>query len=148
MGERWLEPSEWDAAVCAELRPALTLLEQRYGARIEKVHLDMKASMTDVYLAGQPPAGVIAWLESTLPPNEHLRFWPKGAVSGATPRPRRSERRRSRDGGCGDDGGASSTQSLTPQPPIPFTTMHFFSRSCFLSPFVASPSGRKKGPGG
>ncbi len=81
MGSRWLEPSEYEAAVCAELRPALTLLEQRYGTRITKVHLDMKASITDVYLAGAPPEGVIAWLERTLPANEHRRFWPKGAVS-------------------------------------------------------------------
>lgn len=81
MGARWLEPSEWAGALCDDLRPALALLEARFGSRIAKVHLDMKASMTDVYLEGEMPVGAIALVESALPANEHLRFWPKGAIS-------------------------------------------------------------------
>lgn len=81
MGERWLDPSEWSGALCAELHPVLAFLEARFGARIAKVHLDMKSSIVDVYLEGEMPSGAIAVLETEFGGNEHLRFWPGGSVS-------------------------------------------------------------------
>jgi len=59
----------------------LAFLAARFGARIAKVHLDMKASITEIYLEGAMPDGVIPMLEAEFAADERLRFWPKGAVS-------------------------------------------------------------------
>jgi len=81
MGARWLDQSEWDHAICDDLRPVLKFLEERYGLRIAKVHLDMKAIITDIYLDGETPLAAMDLIQSEFSANANLRFWPNGAVS-------------------------------------------------------------------
>lgn len=81
MGERWLDQSEWAHTICDDLRPVLKFLEEQYGLHIAKVHLDMKAIITEVYLGGEAPCETIARIQSKFSTNANLRFWPKGAVS-------------------------------------------------------------------
>ena len=52
VGSRWLDQSEWEAAICDDMPPVLKFLEERYGFHIEKIHLDMKAVITEVHLNG------------------------------------------------------------------------------------------------
>jgi hypothetical protein len=81
VGERWIDRSEWDSAICADLRPVLTFLEEQYGLRIAKIHLDMKAMITEVYLDGGAPPEAIEIIQRKFSSNANLRFWEKGAVS-------------------------------------------------------------------
>ena len=81
MGERWLDRSEWEDAICNDLRPVLRFLEDQYGLGIAKIHLDMKASITEIYLDGEAPPRVTERIQEKFSGNKNLRFWPTGAVS-------------------------------------------------------------------
>jgi hypothetical protein len=70
---RTLDEKEWAMYICDDLIPILTLLRQRYGARVYEVIHDLKGVYTDVYLEDKIPPQAMEQLMREISSNENLK---------------------------------------------------------------------------
>ena len=77
---RMLHKSEWQNWICADIETVLKLLDESYGSRVSKVHLDMKSAIADVYLVEEIPAAAFESISNAFASNPNLRFVEGSAV--------------------------------------------------------------------